>query len=87
MLTSVGEQNDSVIHTYVCVSVYFYMYVCIYVCVCVCILFHILFHYDLSPDIEYCSLCYTVGSCLPIRLLFLNVEHKKPFILTQFIED
>ena len=25
------------------------------------ILFHILFHYGLSQDIEYSSLCYTVG--------------------------
>ena len=29
----------------------------------VCILFHILFHYVLSQDIEYSSLCYTVGTC------------------------
>ena len=27
------------------------------------ILFHILFHYGLLQDIEYSSLCYTVGSC------------------------
>ena len=27
------------------------------------ILFRILFHYGLSQDIEYSSLCYTVGSC------------------------
>ena len=27
------------------------------------ILFHILFHYGLSQDIEYSSLCYTVGPC------------------------
>ena len=26
------------------------------------ILFHILFHYGLSQDIEYSSLCYTVGT-------------------------
>ena len=25
--------------------------------------FHILFHYGLSHDIEYSSLCYTVGPC------------------------
>ena len=28
--------------------------------------FPILFHYDLSQDIEYSSLCYTVGPCLSI---------------------
>ena len=27
------------------------------------ILFHMLFHYGLSQDIEYRSLCYTVGPC------------------------
>ena len=27
------------------------------------ILFHILFYYDLLQDIEYRSLCYTIGSC------------------------
>ena len=27
------------------------------------ILFHILFHYGLLQDIEYSSLCYTVGPC------------------------
>ena len=27
------------------------------------ILFHIPFHYDLSQDIEYSSLCYTLGLC------------------------
>ena len=26
-------------------------------------LFHILFHYDLSEDIEFSSLCYTIGPC------------------------
>ena len=33
------------------------------VCVCVCmyILFQILFHYSLLQDIEYTSLCFTVG--------------------------
>ena len=25
--------------------------------------FHILFHYGLSQDIEYNSLCYTIGPC------------------------
>ena len=28
------------------------------------VLFHILFHYGLLQDIEYCSLCYTVGPYL-----------------------
>ena len=30
------------------------------------IVFHILFNYGLSQDIEYNSLCYTVGPCLSI---------------------
>ena len=30
-------------------------------------LFHVPFHYGLSQDIEYSSLCYTVGPC------YLNV--------------
>ena len=33
----------------------------IYVCVCVC--FQTLFHYRLLQDIEYSSLCYTIGPC------------------------
>ena len=34
-------------------------------------LFHILFHYDFSQDIEYTSLCYTVGPCcLSILYIF-----------------
>ena len=36
------------------------------------ILFHILFHYGLSQDIEYSSLCYTVGHCfLSILYMYL----------------
>ena len=36
-----------------------YMHVYIYAY----IVFHIIFHYGLSQDIEYGSLCYTVGPC------------------------
>ena len=51
VLVSGVQQGDSVIHVYI------YIY----------ILFNILFHYDLLQDIEYSSLCYTVGPCcLPI---------------------
>ena len=50
MLVSGIQQSDSVI--YICV-IYTY----------ICILFQILFHYDLSQNIEYISLCYTVGPC------------------------
>ena len=36
-------------------------------------IFHILFHCGLSQDIEYSSLCYTVGTfCLSILFVFLN---------------
>ena len=36
------------------------------------ILFHILFHYDLLQDIEYSSLCYTVGHCC-LSVLYILV--------------
>ena len=38
---------------YFCKMIYIYIY----------ILFHILFHYSLSQDVEYSSLCYTIGCC------------------------
>ena len=40
-------------------------------CVCVCVLFQILVHCRVSQDIEYSSLCYTVGPCWSISLLLL----------------
>ena len=36
------------------------------------ILFHILFHYGISQDIEYSSLCYTVGPCC-LSILYIIV--------------
>ena len=36
------------------------------------ILSHILFHYGLSQDIEYSSLCYTVGPCC-LSILYIPV--------------
>ena len=42
------QQSDSVIHIYI----YIYMYS-----------FSDLFHYRLLKDIEYSSLCFTVGPC------------------------
>ena len=36
------------------------------------ILLHILFHYGLSQDIEYSSLCYTVGPCC-LSILYIIV--------------
>ena len=38
-----------------------YMCVCVCVCIYIYILLHVLFHYGLSQDIEYSSLCNTVG--------------------------
>ena len=40
------------------------------------VLFHILSHYGLSQDIQYSSLCYTVGPCCLsiLSLCFLNPE-------------
>ena len=47
----------------------FFLYSKTQLCVHVWILFHILFHYDLPQDIEYRSLCYTVGPyCLPLLI-------------------
>ena len=36
------------------------------------ILLHTLFHYDLLQDIEYSSLCYTVGPCC-LSILYIVV--------------
>ena len=41
---------------------------------------YILFHYDLSLDIEYSSLCYTVGPCC-LSKNFLNIKKISPFQL------
>ena len=47
------------------------MYVCI---VCVCILLQILFHCRLLYNIEYSSLCYTVGPCcLPVLYIVVCI--------------
>ena len=43
------------------------------------ILFQILFLYRLLQDIEYCSLCYTVGLC------WLSIKEKKRIILHHHI--
>ena len=57
------------------------------------ILFQILFHYKLLQDIEYSSLCYTVGSCCLsilfyfIYLFFIKVIFFKiwPFIIYLYL--
>ena len=50
-----------------------------YMCVCVClyILFHTLFPYGLSQDIEYSSLCYTVGPCC-LSILYIQFASANP---------
>ena len=45
------------IFNYTQIEIYVHIYIYIY------ILFHILFHYGLLQDMEYSSLCYTVGPC------------------------
>ena len=50
----------SVIHKYKYIYIYIY------------ILFHILFHYGLLQDIEYSSLCYTVGPCC-LSILYIVI--------------
>ena len=49
------------------------MCVCIYMCVYIHThtLFQILFHYSLLQDIEYSSLCYTVGPCCLLSYILL----------------
>ena len=66
---------------YICVYTYRYMYM--YICVCVCIhththSFHNLFHNiqypGLQQDIEYSSLCFTVGPCyFPILYILVCI--------------
>ena len=56
-----GQPN---IYVYMCVCVYIYIYIHTH------ILFHILFHFCISQDIEYGSLCYTVGPCCLLPELF-----------------
>ena len=46
---------------------------CIYIYIY--ILFHILFLYGLSEDIEYISLCYTVGPSVIFVQLKLLIKH------------
>ena len=48
--------------------VYIYMYVYIYN-------FQVLFHYSLLQNIEYSSLCYTVGPC------WLSVYYSSVYLL------
>ena len=48
----------------------FHLYVYIYIYS----FFYILFHYSLLQDIEYSSLCYTVGSCcLPVLYIVMYI--------------
>ena len=44
---SAVQQNDSVIHIYIYIYFFFYIF----------------FHYRLFQDIEYSSMCYTIGPC------------------------
>ena len=56
------------------------MYVYIY------ILFLVLFHYRLLQDIEYSSLCYTVGPCcLSILYIYYCVYFNPKFLIYPFL--
>ena len=55
---SAGQQSDSVRYIFILYVIYTH------------ILSHSLFHYDLSQDIDYSSLCFTVGPCC---LSILNI--------------
>ena len=44
-----------------------------------CLFFHNLFHFGLLWDMEYSSLCYTVGSCcLPILYIYVCICYPFP---------
>ena len=45
------------------------------------ILFKILFHYRLLQDIEYSSLCYTVGPCW-LSILYTNLEFRSAIVIS-----
>ena len=65
VLISAVQQSDSVLQY---TQLYIYIYIYIH------ILFYILFHYGLSQDIEYSSLCNTVGPCcLPILYIIVFI--------------
>ena len=59
MLVSAVQQSDSVIYT-------------IYIIYNIYISFQVTFHYRLLQDIEYSSLCYTVGPCC-LSILYIVV--------------
>ena len=46
--------------------------ICIHICIYIFFFFQILFPYRLLQNIEYSSLCYTVGSCC-LSILYLKV--------------
>jgi len=60
MLLSAVQQRGYVMYIYIA-SLLYSIYICIYTYIY--LLFIILFHHGLSQDIEYGSLCYTVGPC------------------------
>ena len=49
-----------------------HVYITESLCIYIYVIFHILFHCDLSQDIEYSSLCYTVGFCC-LSILYILV--------------
>ena len=54
-------------HTHTPIHIYFYIYTHIYM-----YFFLIFFHFDLSQDVEYSSLCFTVGPCC-LSVLYILV--------------
>ena len=58
-LISAVQQNGLVMYTHTHIYIY--------------ILFYILFHYGLLQDIEYNSLCSTVGPCLSILCIVVCI--------------
>ena len=77
MLVSVVQQSDSV----VCVSIYTHTHIYTHIYT----LLQVLSHYSLLWDIEYSSLCYTVGPCcVPVLSIGVWSANTKLLICLSF---
>ena len=82
VLISTVQENDSVLYIYIHTHTHMYRHTHIHICryvMYIYILFHILFHYGFSRDIDYSSLCCTVGPCcLWISHLYIQATSLPP---------
>ena len=81
ILYQVSYQGSAYTHTHTNTRIHTHIYnIYIYThthIIYIYILLKILFHYDLSHDIEYSSLCYTVGSCY-LYILYITASFVNP---------